>query len=186
MKSHSNHMGKYSHLFSVVTVAFLLNFTMTVFAGQRGDKEIEKFSLSFEEAFIVLKLEDRTFEDVLGDLKKAIQVNNYYYSGLSTIDEGAERVAKIVQGMEVNFQHFKIVRFCNIRRVLALLRANIYAGATLPCRFAVFVKKEGSQVFVVAIRPTLIGKVLGDRALQEATQALEADYLKILETLKAF
>lgn len=162
-------------------IGMLLPAFITPLCAEQGAQGKSKVSL--RQPYMVLKLKDRGFEEVLDDLKKAIQLNNYFYSGVSTIDEGARRVMKVVEGMEANFEHYKIVRFCNIRRALALLKASLYAGAYLPCRFAVFVPKGSTDVFVTTIRPTVIGKIFGSLDVQNALQALEADFVQILETL---
>ena len=69
----------------------------------------------------------KNFKDLLDDLIKEIEVRNYLITRISNMDNIHKRYSQGI-AKEIDFQHYKIVEFCNLESCSGLISSNFLAG----------------------------------------------------------
>lgn len=135
--------------------------------------------LETAEALFVLRV-PAPFADVLGALEAAVQRRNYALGRTNDLDDALRARARVV-GAPFDFEHYKVVSFCNLTLAAEALAADPHVGALMPCRLAVYVRPGSAEVVVVAMRPTYLLGAWAPEALRRLAARVEADLLAILD-----
>ena len=69
----------------------------------------------------------KNFKDLLDDLIKEIEVRNYLIKCISNIDNIHKRYSQGID-TDIDFQHYKIIEFCNLESCSGLISSNFLAG----------------------------------------------------------
>jgi uncharacterized protein (DUF302 family) len=141
-------------------------------AGER--REIER-----TEEFFVVKVK-APLPEVLTALEAAIARRNYFVAGTNHLDDTLRRRAAEL-GTRFDFDHYKVLSFCNLTLADEALRAHPYVGAFMPCRVAVFAQKGSPDVIIVTMRPTFLSRLFRSPEVERLARRVEADVLAILE-----
>lgn len=171
-------MSKRSASFTVVALlpALLLSARVSATAAERRGVEQS-------EAFFVLRVKG-PLPDVLTALKAAIARRNYFLAGTNNLDDNLRQRAADL-GKPFDFDHYKILSFCNLTLADEALKVDPYVGAFMPCRLAVFVVKGSSEVIIVTLRPTFLSRVFRSSEMERLAAQVEGDVLAILEMVAA-
>lgn len=150
----------------------------------RGSGEAgERRSVERTEGLLVLTVKG-PIQEVLTALQTAIARRNYFVAGINHLDDTLRRRAADL-GKPFDFDHYKILSFCNLTLADEGLRADPNLGAFMPCRLAVFVRKGRAEVTIVAMRPTFVSRALQTPEVQRLAAQVEADVVAILEMVAA-
>lgn len=83
-------------------------------------------------------------------------------------------------GGSFEFDHYKIVSFCNLTLADQVLRVEPGVGVLMPCRLVVFARKGSPDVVVVGLRPTFLSKIFKSPEMQRIAEIVEGDMVQIL------
>lgn len=125
-----------------------------------------------EPALITRFVPDRGLEQVLEDLKSAINSNNYTFVRDQAIDSRL-----VPQGLEARRAH--IVYFCNFAKMNRALAIDVRAAQFMPCRFTLLETDKGVELLV--INPAWTSQGMGNPLLHQDCLDVKRDYLAILD-----
>ena len=125
---------------------------------------------------------DMEFEELLEDLLKEIELRNYRITRVYNIDNIKER-KELLQDFQVEFEHYKIVEFCNLTNCATLISSHLLAGVFMPLKFVVYQEVSQSQVEVAFLKPTAFARIFDSAPLTEIAEVLEKDMRYVLEEI---
>jgi uncharacterized protein (DUF302 family) len=166
---------------SSIAIAILLPVLLK-FAGGTG-VALERPKVEQTAELFVVRVKG-PFSEVLVALEAAIARHNYFLAGTNNLDDTLRRRAADLGG-PFDFDHYKILSFCNLTLADEALKAHPYVGAFMPCRLAVFVPRGSPNVIIVTMRPTFLARVFKSSEIQRLASRVEADVLAILEMVAA-
>ena len=106
----------------------------------------------------------KNFKDLLDDLIKEIEVRNYLIKCISNIENIHKRYR---QGFapDIDFQHYKIIKFCNLESCNGLISSNFLAGVFMPVRFVVFQRFEQEEINIAFLKPTSFARLFNSNKM---------------------
>jgi uncharacterized protein (DUF302 family) len=123
-------------------------------------------------------------DDVLAAVETALARANYPLASTNHLDDTLRRRAADLGG-RFDFDHYKIVSFCNLTLADEALRADPAVGAFMPCRLVLFARKGSPEVVLVTMRPTFLARVFRSPEMRQLALRVEADVTAILEMVAA-
>ncbi|MBC8259444.1 MAG: DUF302 domain-containing protein [SAR324 cluster bacterium] len=123
-----------------------------------------------------------SFKVILEDLIQEIMVRNYLITRVSNIDNIHKRHSQGV-APDVDFQHYKIVEFCNLESCSELISSNLLAGVFMPVRFAAFQRFEREEIIIAFLKPTAFAGLFNSKKMFRIAEKLEQDMYDVLEEL---
>lgn len=166
---------------SSIVVAVFLAVLLLIARGSGAAGESRGVELT--EEFFVLRVKG-PLPEVLAALEAAIARRNYFVAGTNHLDDTLRRRAAEL-GTRFDFDHYKILSFCNLTLAAEALKAHPYVGAFMPCRLAVFALKGSPAVLIVTMRPTFLSRLFKSPEVQRLASQVEADVLAILGMVAA-
>ena len=148
-------------------------------SGQAG----EGGNIERTEELLVLRVKG-PIQDVLTALQTAIARRNYFLAGTNHLDDALRRRAADL-GRSFDFDHYKILSFCNLTLADEALGADPAVGAFMPCRLVLFSSKGSPEVVILTMRPTFLARVFRSTEVQRLATRVEADVVAILEMVAA-
>lgn len=145
-------------------------------AGERG-------SVERTEELLVLTVKG-PIQEVLTTLQAAIARRNYFVAGINHLDDTLRRRAADL-GRSFDFDHYKILSFCNLTLADEALAADPAVGAFMPCRLVLYSRKGSPEVVILTMRPTFLARVFRSTEVQRLATRVEADVVAILEMVAA-
>jgi uncharacterized protein (DUF302 family) len=118
---------------------------------------------------------DATFEQVLERLPQLLEKEGF--GVISKIDLGQ----KLREKLGVEFRKYVILGACNPPSAYKALSVEENIGLMLPCNVIVY-EKDGKTV-VGSIRPTSVMKTIGNPALNEVADEVEAKLKRVMEAV---
>jgi len=106
----------------------------------------------------------KTFNDLLDDLIKEIEVRNYLITRINNIDNIHKRYSLGI-AQDIEFQQYKIVEFCNLESCSGLISSNFLAGVFMPVRFVVFQRFEQEEIHVAFLKPTSFARLFNSNKM---------------------
>jgi cytochrome c oxidase cbb3-type subunit 3 len=130
------------------------------------------------DALFVLRL-TTPLAEVLETLRAAVEQHNYVLTRVNDLDAALRQRAETL-GQRFDFDHYKVVSYCNLTLADEALRAEPTLGAFMPCRMVVYVTRGGREVVIATVRPTFLMRPFVSPDVQRLAGQVEADTLKIL------
>ena len=124
----------------------------------------------------------KNFKDLLDDLIKEIEVRNYLIKRISNIDNIHKRYSQGI-APDIDFQHYKIVEFCNLESCSGLISSNFLAGVFMPVRFVVFQRFEQEEINIGFLKPTSFARLFNSNKMMNFAKSLEQDMNYVLEEI---
>ncbi len=124
----------------------------------------------------------KNFKDLLDDLIKEIEVRNYLIKRISNIDNIHKRYSQGI-APDIDFQHYKIVEFCNLESCSGLISSNFLAGVFMPVRFVVFQRFEQEEINIAFLKPTSFARLFNSNKMMNYAKSLEQDMNYVLEEI---
>jgi uncharacterized protein (DUF302 family) len=84
---------------------------------------------------------------------------------------------------DIDFQHYKIVEFCNLESCSGLISSNFLAGVFMPVRFVVFQRFEQEEIHVAFLKPTSFARLFDSNKMMNFAKSLEQDMNYVLEEI---
>ena len=106
----------------------------------------------------------KNFKDLLDDLIKEIEVQNYLIKRISNMDNIHKRNSQGI-AQDIDFQHYKIVEFCNLESCSGLISSNFLAGVFMPVRFVVFQCFEQEEINIAFLKPTPFARLFNSNKM---------------------
>ena len=126
--------------------------------------------------------EPESFEGLLDDLTKEIEVRNYRITRIYDIDNVFEQTERGLTGT-LPFRRYKVVELCNLGSCVELISKELLAGVFMPLRFIVYQRPGADLAFVSFLRPSAFPRRFGSPPLTEVAMRLERDMEDVLEEL---
>ena len=123
---------------------------------------------------------DVKFDELLDNLVKATQLQNYRITKIVNVDNILMR-ENMRKGVKVGFKHYKIVEICNLYHCSAVVSADLRAGVFMPVRFAVYQKSEKEPVSVSYLKPTAFAELFEPKEMLETAVKIGKDMETIIE-----
>ena len=105
------------------------------------------------EDIVTRTFEYESFDELLDDLAKEIEVRNYRVTRIYDIDNILEQPERGI-GATISFERYKIVEFCNLGSCAELISQDLRAGVFMPVRFVVYRKAGASDVSISFLKPS--------------------------------
>lgn len=144
-----------------------------------GSRAGERSGVERSEVFLTLRVR-APFDEVLADVQAAVARRNWAMASINNLDDTL-RGRAADRGRTFDFDHYKIVSFCNLTLADEVLRTEPYVGAFMPCRLAMFVRKGSGEVVLVTVRPTFLARLFPSPEIRRLAELVEGDILAILE-----
>jgi len=161
-----------SLIFRVFLALWLLTGPGTAFSVQARAGALAEAQPQGEQAMLTQSLAEKTLEQALQDVKRAITSHNYTFVREQAIDSRL-----VPSGWEAKSAY--IVYFCNFAKMNKALAIDVRAAQFLPCRITLLETKDGVELVVV--NPAWISESMGNPLLHQDCLQLKADYQAILE-----
>ena len=126
--------------------------------------------------------ESESFESLLDDLVKEIEVRNYRITRIYDIDNIFEQTEREV-AYAIPFERYKIVEFCNLGSCVELISKELLAGVFMPLRFIVYRETGASLVSISFLKPSAFARQFDSPPLNAVAKELEGDMSDVLEEM---
>ena len=136
-----------------------------------------------DSAIVTVEFEDEEFQDLLDDLLKEIELQNYKVLKVANVDNIKERTG-IAKDINIVYQYYKIVEFCNLFTCSEMASADARAGVFLPQRFAMYQRLDEDTIYVSYLRPTAIAELLDSGQMMVAARQIEREMNDIIEAVE--
>lgn len=120
------------------------------------------------------------FEELLDNLEKATQLQNYRITKIVNVDNIHMR-RDMMENVKIGFKHYKIVEICNLFNCNDVISADLRAGVFMPVRFAVYQKSDKEPVRVSYLKPTAFAGLFGSKKMLEAAVMIGRDMESVIE-----
>ena len=134
------------------------------------------------EDIVTRTFESESFDSLLDDLGKEIEVRNYRVTRIYDIDNIFEQPEREI-GYTVPFERYKIVEFCNLGSCAELISQELLAGVFMPLRFVVYRKAGAVDVSISFLRPSAFARGFDSPPLAALATDLERDMTDVLDEL---
>lgn len=114
------------------------------------------------------------FNEILETLTKEAQLRNYRVVKIVNVDRIKER-ASIISGLNIGFDHYKIIEICNLMNCNEIVSSDLRAGVFMPVRLAVYVPKNKKEIHISYFKPTTFAALFKSNAMMKVAKQLESD-----------
>ena len=139
-------------------------------------------AINVGEDIVTKTFEPESFDSLLDDLTKEIEVHNYRITRIYDIDNIFEQTEREV-AYTIPFDRYKIVEFCNLGSCVELISKELRAGVFMPLRFIVY--REGGARFasISFLRPSAFARQFSSPPLSAVAAELERDMTDVLDEM---
>ena len=134
------------------------------------------------EDIVTRTFEYESFDELLDDLAKEIEVRNYRVTRIYDIDNIFEQPERGIDAT-ITFERYKIVEFCNLGSCAELISQDLRAGVFMPVRFVVYRRAGTSDVSISFLKPSAFARGFDSPPLAEMAALLERDMTEVLDEL---
>ena len=140
-------------------------------------------TINVGEDIVTRTFEPDSFDSLLKDLTKEIEVHNYRITRIYDIDNIFEQTERAVS-YNIPFERYKIVEFCNLGSCVELISKELLAGVFMPLRFIVY-QEEGatSHQSRSSNRVPLPARSIPRRSAKWRCSVLEGDMTDVLDEM---
>jgi uncharacterized protein (DUF302 family) len=114
------------------------------------------------------------FNEILETLTKEAQLRNYRVVKIVNVDRIKER-ASIISGLNIGFDHYKIIEICNLMNCNEIVSSDLRAGVFMPIRLAVYQPKNKNEIHISYFKPTAFVALFKSTAMMKVAKQLESD-----------
>lgn len=139
-------------------------------------------AIDASEDIVTRTIESDSFESLLDDLAKEIEVRNYRVTRVYDIDNIFEQPERNV-AHAIPFDRYKIVEFCNLGSCVELISKELLAGVFMPLRFIVYREAGTSLVSIAYLKPSAFARRFNSEPLAAVAAELEGDMTDVLEEM---
>ena len=129
---------------------------------------------------VTVSFPDVTFDELLDNLVKGAQLQNYRITKIVNVDNIQMR-ENMQKDLKIGFIHYKIVGVCNLFYCNDVVSADLRAGVFMPVRFAVYQKSNKEPVRVSYLKPTAFASLFESKEMKEAAVKIGKDMEAIIE-----
>jgi len=123
---------------------------------------------------------DLKFDELLENLLKATQLQNYRITKIVNVDNIHMR-ENMLENIKIGFKHYKIVEICNLFNCNDVISEDLRAGVFMPVRFIVYQKSEKEPVRVSYLKPTAFASLFGSKKMLEHAVKIGKDMESVIE-----
>ena len=123
-----------------------------------------------------------SFDELLDDLAKEIEIRNYRVTRIYDIDNILEQPERGIDAA-ITFERYKIVEFCNLGSCAELISRDLRAGVFMPVRFVVYRTAGASDASISFLKPSAFARRFNSPRLAEMAALLERDMTEVLDEL---
>ena len=134
------------------------------------------------EDIVTRTFESESFDELLEDLTKEIEVHNYRVTRIYDIDNIFEQTEREI-GYPIPFERYKIVEFCNLGSCAQLISQEMLAGVFMPLRFIVYQETGANLASIAFLKPSAFARHFDSPPLAATAASLEADMTEVLDEL---
>ena len=134
------------------------------------------------EDIVTRTFEYESFDELLDDLAKEIEVRNYRVTRIYDIDNIFEQTERGI-GATITFERYKIVEFCNLGSCAELISQDLRAGVFMPVRFVLYRKAGAADASISFLRPSAFARRFDSPRLAALATELEKDMTDVLDEL---
>ncbi len=139
-------------------------------------------TIDAREDIVTRTFESESFDSLLDDLAREIEVHNYRVTRIYDIDNILEQPERGV-GATISFERYKIVEFCNLGSCAELISQDPRAGVFMPVRFAVYRKAGAADASISFLRPSAFARQFDSPRLAALANDLEKDMTDVLDEM---
>lgn len=129
---------------------------------------------------VVREYQPESFDELLGDLMKEVELRNYRVTRVNHIDNVFDQTERGF-GSDVGFERYKIVEFCNLSSCVDLISPDFLAGVFMPVRFILYQVQGGTATFIAFLKPSAFARLFNSEAVNQVAALLEEDMHEVLE-----
>ena len=126
--------------------------------------------------------EPESFDTLLDDLTKEIEVHNYRVTRIYDIDNIFGQAERAIT-YTIPFERYKIVEFCNLGSCVELISKELLVGVFMPLRFIVYRKPGADLAFISFLKPSAFARQFDSPPLTAVALELEGDMIDVLEEM---
>ena len=134
------------------------------------------------EDIVTRTFEYESFDELLDDLAREIEVRNYRVTRIYDIDNIFEQPERGIDAT-ITFERYKIVEFCNLGSCAELISQDLRAGVFMPVRFVVYRKAGTSDVSISFLKPSAFARRFDSPRLGALATDLERDMTDVVDEL---
>ena len=134
------------------------------------------------EDIVTRTFEYESFDELLDDLAKEIEVRNYRVTRIYDIDNIFEQPERGIDAT-ITFERYKIVEFCNLGSCAELISQDLRAGVFMPVRFVVYREAGASDVSISFLKPSAFARQFDSPRLSALATDLERDMTDVVDEL---
>ena len=134
------------------------------------------------ENIVTRTFESESFDSLLDDLVREIEIHNYRVTRIYDIDNIFEQPERGI-GATISFERYKIVEFCNLGSCAELISQDLRAGVFMPVRFVVYRKAGAADASISFLKPSAFARPFDSPRLAALANDLERDMTDVLEEM---
>lgn len=131
---------------------------------------------------VTVRLEGESFEEVMDDIEKEIQLKNYRVIRIINVDSIKMR-RNLVENLEIAFENYKVIEFCNLFTCNELITPDLRAGVFMPQKFVVYQRPGDKNIIVSYLKPTSVARLFGSKKMMKPAEKMEKDMEEILDSV---
>ena len=139
-------------------------------------------TINVGEDIVTRTFEPESFDELLDDLTKEIEVHNYRVTRIYDIDNIFEQTERQVS-YRISFERYKIVEFCNLGSCAQLISQEMLAGVFMPLRFIVYQETGTDLASIAFLKPSAFARQFDSPPLAAMATELEGDMTDVLDEL---
>jgi uncharacterized protein (DUF302 family) len=139
-------------------------------------------TINVGEDIVTRTFEPDSFDSLLEDLTKEIEVHNYRITRIYDIDNIFDQTERAVS-YNIPFERYKIVEFCNLGSCVELISKELLAGVFMPLRFIVYQQEGASLASISFLKPSAFARQFNSSSLSEVATVLEGDMTDVLDEM---
>ena len=139
-------------------------------------------TINVGEDIVTRTFEPDSFDSLLEDLTKEIEVHNYRITRIYDIDNIFDQTERAVS-YNIPFERYKIVEFCNLGSCVELISKELLAGVFMPLRFIVYQEEGANLTSISFLKPSAFARQFNSPSLSEVATVLEGDMTDVLDEM---
>lgn len=138
--------------------------------------------MNVRDDIVTVAFEPDSFDELLIDLVKEIELRNYRVTRVYDIDNILEQTERGLS-KDVTFENYKIVEFCNLNSCAELISSNLLAGVFMPVKFTAYKRLDNDKAHISFLRPSAFARLFDSKGVQEVAEKLDRDMHHVLEEI---